>query len=608
MRTPPGRPPPGCSDDRRLVGAAPVLGLLLAALASLPASAQVPYAASLVVSTGEDAIADQLRSISETLKRKDEAPASRAALARRVADDRRGLTDTLRALGHFDSKVETSIDRNATPIAVTITVDPGPLYLISDLAIALPAGAAALPADFPSADGFGLALGDPAASAEILAAERHILARLGANGRPLARQVDRRILVDHGLRAASVTWTIDPGAPAQFGDTLVEGLADAREPMVRRRITWKPGQPYDTREVEKTRKALAATGLFSSVRVTGAEQVAPDGSLPMTLTLVEGERRSIGGGANYSTSTGFGLEVFWEHRDLLGNNDRLRLSGTFAEQEFGADATFRQPYFLADEQDLVATIALADEKPPAYENKYFRAFTGLERRFLPHWTVGAGLQYEREIVTAQDQTNRYHLVSVPTFIRRDTSDDLLNPTRGYRTSITATPYLGVQDSALGFFKLRIDQTGYWRLDEAGSWVLAANASLGSLLGAGRGEVPAPQRFYAGGGGSIRGFGYQMAGPVDKDDDPIGGKSLITAGAELRIKITDTIGIVPFLEAGTVADSSIPGFGDRLLVGAGLGLRYYTGFGPVRLDVGTPLNRRKGVDDLVQVYISLGQAF
>lgn len=121
-------------------------------------------------------------------------------------------------------------------------------------------------------------------------------------------------------------------------------------------------------------------------------------------------------------------------------------------------------------------------------------------------------------------------------------------------------------------------------------------------------MPAPQRFYAGGGGSVRGFGYQMAGPVDATGDPLGGKSLLTGGAELRIKVTDTIGIVPFIEAGTVTDSSLPGFGDRLLVGAGIGLRYYTSFGPVRLDVATPLNRRDGVDDLVQVYISLGQAF
>ncbi len=573
------------------------------------ADAKVAYEATLVLPPGEGEIERQLREISETLKRVEDPPASRAALFRRVADDRRALTDTLRALGYFDAKVETAIDRNASPLKVTITVDPGPVYLVSEVTLAVPPGAAPLPPGFAPAETFGLGLGDPTTSAGILAAERRILVSLGENGRPLARRADRQITVDHALRAARIAWTVDPGPPARFGRTTIEGLADAREPMVRRRITWKPGQAYDTRKIETTRKTLAATGLFASVRIAGADQVSPDGSLPMTLTLVEGSRRSIGGGANYSTSTGFGAEVFWEHRDLFGHGERVRLTGKFAEQEFGATATYRRPYFLADEQDLVASLTLADEKPPAYDNQYLRAHVGIERRFPPQWTVGSGLQYEREIVTAQDETNRYHLASLPTFVRRDTSDDLLNPTRGYRTTLTATPYLGVQDSALGFLKLRIDQTGYWRLDDDARWVLAANASLGSILGTGgRSKVPAPQRFYAGGGGSVRGFGYQMAGPVDASDDPLGGKSLVTAGAELRIKITDTIGVVPFLEAGSVTDSSLPGFGDRLFIGAGIGLRYYTSFGPVRLDVGTPLNRRKGVDDLVQVYISLGQAF
>ncbi|WP_374445000.1 autotransporter assembly complex family protein [Stella sp.] len=588
---------------RRLFAA----GLFVLAAAG-PAAAEVPYTATLTVAAGEDGVEKRIRDIAQTLLRQKDPPESRAALARRVADDRRGITDTLRALGYFDSRVESGIDRNASPTAVSITVDPGPLYLVRDVAVAVPTGAPPLPADFPAIETFGVALGDPVRSADILAAEGHVLARLREAGRPLARRVDRRIVVDHALRAATVTWIVDPGPAARFGETRIEGLVDAREPMVRRRLRWQAGEAYDSRKVDATRKALAGSGLFSSVRIAAADRVDPDGTVPMTVTLVEGERRSVGGGLRYSTSTGFGTELFWEHRDLFGNGDRVRLSGTFAEQELGATATYRRPYFLADEQDLVASLTLADEKPPAYDNRFLRIHGGIERRFPPHWTAGAGLQYERMEVTAQRRTNRYHLVGAPVFLRRDTSDDLLNPTSGYRTTLSATPYFGVEDGALGVLKLRIDQTAYWRLDEEGSWVLAAGASLGSLLGAGRGEVPAPQRFYAGGGGSVRGFGFQMAGPVDAAGDPLGGKSLLTGGAELRIKVTETIGVVPFLEAGTVTDSTLPGFGDRLFVGAGIGLRYYTSFGPVRLDLATPLNRRDGVDDLVQVYISLGQAF
>ncbi|MCC7275080.1 MAG: outer membrane protein assembly factor [Alphaproteobacteria bacterium] len=577
-------------------------------LASATARAEVTYSATLELPQGEEALAGTLKGVSQLVRRADQPPASRAALFRRAADDRARLGEALRALGYYAATVEMRIDREATPVSVAIVVAPGPLYLVADVTIAAPAAGPALPPDLPDPGSFGLAPGAPAASADIVTAERRIIARLGESGRPYARQAGRRVTVDHALKAVTVAWTIDAGPPARFGEATVQGLADAREAMVRRRIAWQPGETYDTRQVEATRKALAATALFSSVRIVPADRPAADGSVPMAITLVEGKRRSIGGGASYSTSTGFGAEAFWEHRDILGDGERLRLSARFAEQELGATATFRRPYFFHPDQDLVASLTLADEDPPAYENRYLRAHAGVERRFPPRWTAGAGLQYEHEEVDAQGATRRYHLLSTPVFLRYDGSDDLLNPTRGTRTTIAGTPYLGVQDSTLAFLKLRLDQTAYWRLDDHGRWVLAANAAIGSLLGATRGDVPAPQRFYAGGGGSVRGFGYQMAGPVDAADKPLGGKSLLAAGAELRIKITDTIGIVPFIEAGTVYDRAFPSFGETLFVGAGIGLRYYTGFGPVRLDIGTPLNRRRGVDDVVQFYISLGQAF
>ncbi|MGE0713952.1 MAG: autotransporter assembly complex family protein [Alphaproteobacteria bacterium] len=598
--------PGGCRRLRALAFIA--VAAIVTAVAPPRARAEVRYEAKLELPAGEDDLAGTLKGVSQLIQKAKEPPASRAALARRAADDRERLTSALRALGYYAGTVETQIDRQAEPFAVTITVAPGPLYLISDITIAPPAGGPPLPPDLPPVEAFGLALGAPAASADIVAAERKIITALGEAGHPYARQVGRRAVVDHALKAITVAWTIDAGPAARFGEAHVEGLADAREALVRSRITWHPGERYDTREVDATRKALAATQLFSSVRITPGPRPGPDGRVPMTIALVEGKRRSIGGGASWSSSTGFGADVFWEHRDILGHGERLRLSAKFAEQELGATATFRRPYFRHPDQDLVASLSLADEQPPAYENRYLRAHAGIERRFPPRWTVGGGVQYEHETVTARGETRDFDLASVPVFARYDASDSLLDPTRGTRTTLTATPYLGVQDGALAFLKLRVDQTGYWRLDDDARFVLAANAAFGTMLGATLSEVPAPQRFFAGGGGSVRGFGYQMAGPVDAADNPIGGKSLLSAGIELRAKITDEIAIVPFLEAGTVYGSTLPDFGETLFIGAGIGLRYHTSFGPVRLDIGTPLNRRRGVDDIVQFYISLGQAF
>ena len=104
------------------------------------------------------------------------------------------------------------------------------------------------------------------------------------------------------------------------------------------------------------------------------------------------------------------------------------------------------------------------------------------------------------------------------------------------------------------------------------------------------------------------LGYQLAGPVDEDDNPIGGRSLFEANAELRYRVTQSIGVVGFLDTGTVFDAILPDFSEDVFYGTGLGLRYITPIGPLRLDVGVPLNPRSGVDDPYQVYVSIGQAF
>jgi len=586
-----------------------VLAALAVAFGSRAAdAAEIPYVPILEVRDGGDALAGTLREVSPLHRLRERPPTSMVALERRIADDKARLTEALNALSYWAPTIGTTLEREAAPARVVVKVDPGPAYLVQDLAIVAAPNAPALPPGLGAADGFGLALGATAASAEIVAAERRIATRFGELARPLARMTDRTVIIDHAMRSARVTWTFDPGPPADFGETAIDGLSDVDAAVVRRRIKWRAGQPYDARKLEATRKALVESSLFASVRIAPGEQVGADGRVPVTITVVEGKRRSIGGGARYSTSAGFGVEGFWEHRDLFGSAERFRVSATFAEQELGLNSTLRRPYFLHDDQTLLLSAAIADETPVAYDNRYFRLYGGIERKLSPRWNVGGGLQYDLQEVDAHGESGTFHLVSLPLFARYDSSNDLLNPVRGLRTSLSVIPYTGVQDTALGFLKLRIDQTGYWPLDDEARFVLAGTASFGTILGAGRNGIPAPQRFYAGGGGSVRGFGYQMAGPVDVDEDPLGGKSLLTVGTELRVKITDTIGVVPFLEAGTVFDSTLPSFDERIFVGAGIGLRYYTDFGPVRLDIATPLNRRRGIDDLIQVYISLGQAF
>jgi translocation and assembly module TamA len=195
---------------------------------------------------------------------------------------------------------------------------------------------------------------------------------------------------------------------------------------------------------------------------------------------------------------------------------------------------------------------------------------------------------------------------VPGKLDWDFSDDLLNPTRGGRLSLLAAPYVDTLGPDRRFAKARLTHTRYLGLHD--DVILALRGSVGGIGGADLDDIPADERFYAGGGGSVRGIPYQLAGPLDEDDDPTGGRSLLEVGAELRYRATESIGLVLFLDGGTVADSAVPDFSEELRWGAGPGLRYFTPIGPLRVDVGFPLNARQGVDDLFQLYLSIGQAF
>jgi translocation and assembly module TamA len=356
--------------------------------------------------------------------------------------------------------------------------------------------------------------------------------------------------------------------------------------------------------------------LFSAVKIEPTPDPADPERVAMRVEAVERAHRTIGVGAAYSTSEGAAARVFWENRNLFGQAEYLHLTVEAGTQKVGASGIFRRPDFLAIDQDLVARAEIARENPAAYESRHVSLSVGLERRFRPGLTAGGGISIEKAHVDqeaniapfdASERSQHYALIGLPLFVKVDRSNDLLNPTSGYRLQANLVPYRSFAGSDLTFVTERVAGSVYKRLGDTDRYVFAASAAVSSIQGASLPELPADKRIYAGGGGSVRAYGYQMAGPLDANKNPIGGRSSFEVSLEARIKITKTIGIVPFLDAGGFYRSPVPQLGRQIFYGPGLGLRYYTPFGPVRLDVATPL-RRRPADPLVQVYISLGQAF
>ena len=570
------------------------------------AQAKITYKTTIVGIADSD-LADQLEESSQLVAQEDGRTDSEEALRRRAVADLQRLQAVVRAAGYYDAALSFDIDTKPQRWKVTVKIDLGEPYILREVKLEAAKGGAPPLADRFKPGDFGLKYGKRAISATIAEAEAKIVRFYTENGWPLARTTAHEAIIDHADHSMHVTYTLDAGQQAKFGATDISGLKEVDRAYVERRIAWREGRIYDSRKVDATQQALLDSNLFATVKISAADKISADGSIAMKIDLAERRQRSVGAGAFYDSSQGPGGRVFWEHRNLFGGGELLHLEATGGLSQYGALAQFRRPDFLTRNLDLRTEIALTQENVDAYDSKRASAFTGVDRHFSREITGGAGVEFVQAHVHDDTGSQNYSLVGLPLYVRRDDTDDLLNPTRGTRLGLTTTPFKTVDGSNLTFLNSKVTASGYQRLGKSDRFVVAAFANVGTIDGVSLHELPRDLRLYAGGGGSVRGYGYQMAGPLDAGGNPIGGISSIETGIELRTKITQTIGIVTFFEGGNVYDRSIPDFTENLRWGAGIGGRYYSPFGPVRLDIATPINRRPA-DDLIQFYISLGQAF
>jgi len=588
-----------------------ILALIAAAL--VPRStARADFNYQTEITGVEDSeLADLLEKVSELKTLEDRPPVSEEALRRRADRDLGRLADAAHSLGYWDAGFSYDINAEVDPAKITVLVEPGPLYHVASVKVL---GSDGQPVPLPQDEKkLPLNPGDPARTAPVVATETALLAALGSSGHPFAKVEDRHVEIDKATETMEVTYTLDPGPVMRFGPVAIEGLERLNPAYVEGRLRWQRDEIYDASKVAETRRALIETGLFSTVEITPTADPEHPGEVQMTIDATERVHRTIGAGLAYNTSQGFGARAFWENRNLFGNAENLRLSAEVGQQLDAFRANFRRPDFFAIDQDFLATVEIANDNPVAYRTRRALATAGLERRFGRMLTGGVAFEIEKANVVQLADVNprtgsqRYELAGVPAYIKLDTSDNLLNPTNGYRAQLSVTPAHTFSGANLTFVTSFISGSTYWALGSEDRAILAGKIALGSLDGVPLSQLPSDQRIYAGGGGSIRPYGYLMAGPLAPNNVPIGGRSSLVLNLETRVKITDTIGIVPFFDAGSYYDNPAPQLSHTLLYGVGLGLRYFTAFGPLRLDLATPLHKRNG-DSPIQVYISLGQAF
>lgn len=551
-----------------------------------------------------------LKAASQLLALKDHPPATVSILNRRAQGDVPSFIDIFRGQGYYDVDVHFEIDEAKKPVLVTYHFEPGPVYRFASVELKLTTAEELARLKLPHPEDLGLKQGRPARAATVLDAQKKIEEKLKKTGYPFARVDEKRVVVDHETKEVSVTFLVTSGPPARFGSTSVTGLESLDEKFVLGKIPWRRGEKFDSDLVSEFQRRLTRTNLFSQVQITHADSLTNDGELPISVKVSERKHRTVSIGARYYTDEGPGGKVSWENRNLFHGGERLAFSATASLLGYAGEASYTKPEFLRNDQTITLDSKLGYDDTNEYKGQNLDSIVIVERRFDREENrlgLGPGLRLERVTEKARNITDEFGLLYLNSYFNWDTTDNLLDPSRGGRLTLKLNPYYDTVGSNTGFVKAFGNYSRYFKLWDSPSIVLATRAALGFIAGADRDAIPADLRFYAGGGSSVRGYPYQSLSPL-LGTTPLGGGSLVELSFELRTRVSDRFGVAAFLDGGEAFKTPYPDFSEPLRWGTGMGVRYYTPFGPLRLDVATPLDRRPGVDGYIQVYISLGQAF
>jgi translocation and assembly module TamA len=549
-------------------------------------------------------------------------PAAPFALIGRAQADQAQFLIVLHSLGYDAGRVDITIGGHALtdaalidalnqappniPVVVQVTPEKGALFHLGRVVFNT------LPHGFPTPA--ALRPGNAARAAPVLAAGPALLQSLHNAGYAFATVSPPQAVATIKTGTLDVTYTVVPGPRVDIGEIAFAGLRRTDAAWLRRHIKLRPGQRFSDTAIFAARDSLLGTGVFSSVTPVPQQKISARGDVPILFRVVEQKRHAVTLGGSYATDIGFTISSSWEDRNVFGHAETLTFS--IAASGLGGTGTtspgydikgvFQKPDYETVGQTATATLEGLKESVTAYDRTALLAGGILSRPVSPHITFSYGGGFVEESVTQEGIARNYVLLQVPLTLSYDTADSALEPTHGINASISLTPTKPIQGGASFFAIAQAYAATYIAVERDAFGVLALRGQVGSIVGASQFQVPADERFYAGGTSTVRGYTYQTVGPLFADDTPEGGLALDAGTIEFRQHITKDIGIVPFIDAGQVNTGSGP-FQGTLSVGAGLGLRYYTGIGPIRADFAIPLKRTAG-SGAFALYIGLGEAF
>lgn len=590
-------------------------GVALALTCGQPSLAEGPV--RFEVAGGDAALSALLKTVSLTqTEMAAKAPDPQDVFAAARADYAR-LVAALYDRGYYAVQVSIRMDgREVAEIApldapdrvqsVVIEVDPGPVFHFSRAEIAPLTSGTTLPK--------GFAAGAVAPSGLIAEAAQAGVSGWRDAGHAKARVADQSIVADNRAATLDARIRLDPGPSLTFGQMRMAGYERLRPKRLAEIAGFPTGKTFSPEELDKVRARLRRSGIFSSVTLTESETVSAGNTLDADLVVVEDKKRRLGFGAELDSLDGLTLSGYWLHRNLFHGGERLRIdaeiSGIGASSK-GADYALglridRPATFDPDTNAFIET-TLSKQNGEDYDLSGFDIGFGLRHIFNDHLVGETKIELAWSDVDDDGDISYFRRLALPSTLTWDDRDNSADATRGYYAEVGLTPFLGFAGTGSGL-RTTADLRAYKGFGAEGRFVLAGRAQIGAVFGPDLAQTPRDYLFYSGGGGTVRGQPYQSLGvyALRNGTQRTGGMRFAALSGELRAGLTDTIGLVGFYDAGFVGlDDFFGGDGDWH-AGAGIGLRYKTAIGPIRLDVAAPVGGDTG--DGAQIYLGLGQAF
>jgi translocation and assembly module TamA len=582
----------------------------------------LPVAATdvtLTVPGASDEFTDRMRAASLSVSTAEQEDATAQDILAAAQADYGRLVGVLYGEGYYSLDINIRVDgREAAAIPplrapgeierIDITIDRGKGFFFGKARVApLPPGTK-LPEKFATGE---LARGD-----RIGAATRTGISAWRDAGHAKAEVAEQNVVADHARETLDAEITLAPGPQLRFGSLLIEEgdrPSRVREARIREIAGLPTGETFSPEEQEDAANRLRRTGAFRSVVMREAETPNPDGTLDMETQVTDAKRRRIGAGAELSSLEGVTLSGFWLHRNLLGGAERLRIDamiggigGDSGGMDFRLGARIDRPATFTPDTGAFLLANIEENDEPDYRERKAEIGGGLTHIFSDQLTGETGLTYRYSEITDDLGKRELQHLLFPSRLTWDRRNDLLNPTEGLFVDLSVTPFIGLDTGGSLGSRFFADIRDYLSFGSSDRVTLAGRAQFGSVAGAGISEVPADMLFYSGGAGTVRGQRYQSLGVTLPSGAEIGGRSFMGFSGEIRTMVARDIQAVAFADTGFVGEEALGSGTGEWHSGAGLGARYFTAVGPVRVDLATPLDGDAGTE--YELYIGIGQAF